>query len=169
MRRRASLHLTAATVLHHQVRSDGRAEQPIAQFVGTLASVRVKTAGVPLSEAIPNEVPVAVLVGSWWPHPARRMTRGGNMNARFRWRDPDLADFPRHERWQRLLWTLLYGAFALMLLAVAILEEGRPFWFRFVAAGSAFGLLVWRARLLRRRPRFLDARQLHGGVRPSPD
>lgn len=130
------------------------ADRPVARFIGSLATVRVQSPGVPASATVPDRVPTAVLLGAWWPHPARRMTVQGSMSVRLRWREPDLVRFPGHERRARVLWSALYGAFALLCLAVAVIGPGAV-WTRLAFGAAGIGLLVWRALVLRWRPTFV--------------
>lgn len=130
------------------------AEHPVAQFVASLATVRVQTPGIPAAAVLPDRVPPAVLLGVWWPHPAKRMTRQGSMSARFRWRDPDLVRFPGYERRSRVLWSALYAVLAVGCLAAALVGPGAV-WTRLAFGVAGLGLLVWRAHVLRWRPTFL--------------
>lgn len=130
------------------------AERPLAEFVGSLAAVRVQSPGTPDATILPDRLPVAVLLGAWWPHPAKRMTRQGSMSVRFRWRDPDLVRFPGYELRSRILWSALYAAFAVLFLAVALVGSD-PVGVRLGFGAAGIGLLVWRARVLLWRPDFL--------------
>jgi hypothetical protein len=130
------------------------AERQVAQFVGSLATVRVQSPGIAAAGVLPDRVPPAVLLGSWWPHPAKRMTRQGSMSARFRWRDPDLVRFPGYERRSRVLWSALYGVLGVGCLAAAVVGPGAA-WIRLAFGAAGLGLLVWRAQVLLWRPTFL--------------
>lgn len=123
------------------------AERQVAEFVGSLAAVGVQNPGIPAATILPDRVPVTVLLGAWWPHPAKRMTRQGSMAARFRWRDPDLVRFPRQERRSRIAWSALYAAFAVLCLAAAVVGSS-PVWIRLALGVAGLGLLVWRAQVL---------------------
>jgi len=103
---------------------------------------------------LPDRVPPAVLLGAWWPHPAKRMTRQGSMSVRFPWRDPDLVRFPGYERRSRVLWSALYAVLAVGCLAAALVGPGAV-WIRLAFGAAGAGLLVWRAQVLRWRPTFL--------------
>jgi hypothetical protein len=131
------------------------ADQPVAEFVGSLAWVRVQHSGEPAATSVPKFVPVATLIGAWWPHPARRMTQVGTYHARARWRDPALADFPRHERRERIKWALLYGSVAAFFVAAALVGSSAA-WVRLAFGAAGVGLLAWCARLLRWRPTYPD-------------
>jgi hypothetical protein len=132
---------------------DGDRER--AQFIGSLAAVRVAHAGVPHADVLPDHVPVAVLLGAWWPHPAKRMTRQGSKSVEFRWRDPDVTRFPAFERRSRILWSALYAVLAVLCLAAAF--DGSSPWQRVAFGAAGVALLVWRVRELRWRPRFLGS------------
>ncbi len=63
---------------------DDRGRQ-VAEFADRTASVRA--VDWPKNAALPLKVSVAVLVGSWWPHPARRTVGLYRL-----WADPDITE-----------------------------------------------------------------------------
>ena len=130
-------------------------DQAVAQFVGSLATVEVRDRGVPPATILPTVVPVAVLLGQWWPSPARRVSRMGSAGLRFRWREPDLDGFPRHERRERLKWSVLYGVFAIGFLWVAVAGSS-PEWLRVLFGLAGAGLVAWRIHVHRWRPTYLQ-------------
>jgi hypothetical protein len=122
----------------------------VASFVGTMARLDVRAPGTPAGADLPRDLPLAVLLGAWWPHPARRMTRQGEAGIRLRWRDPDVAGFPGRERRSRLIWSLLYVPSAAFMLWAAVAEARGALSLLFAAAAVA--IILWRIQVLRWRP-----------------
>jgi hypothetical protein len=128
----------------------------VAWFLAAMARVEVRSPGIPAARDLPHELPVAVLVGAWWPHPARRMTRTGTARIRWRWRDPDIAGFPRRERRERIVWSVIYLALAAMLLWTSVAPATRDV-LRIPVAIAAIALVLWRVRVHSWRPTFVSA------------
>ena len=107
---------------HNRWLTVGDHEGREAVFMGSLAEVLVKASADDQVEPrrFPTKLPVAVLLGAWWPHPARRMSRQGNMNLAFHWREPDIEGFPRRERLERMLLSACIGLFAALLWCGAL-------------------------------------------------
>jgi hypothetical protein len=125
----------------------------VAEFVGGVAEVRLLGAGEPRNP-LPRQLPVSVLLGCWWPHPARRMTRTGSQGIKRHWLEPDIAGFPRHERRQRGQWTLLYSAFAMFCIWAAVFSSA-PASQRIALGLVGTALLVWRLAVHRWQPEFI--------------
>ena len=115
------------------------------------ADVDIQTPGVPAAAELAPRMPVAVLLGAWWPHPARRITRAGNLLARRRWRDPGLSAFPREERRQRRVWSLVYLTLAIMCLVLALSNDVGS-GTRVIAAVASMTILAWLVRSRWRQP-----------------
>lgn len=131
------------------------ADREVARFVGSLAVVEVRRPGLPPATMLPAVVPVAVLLGHWWPHPARRTSRAGSAGLRFRWREPDLGAFPRHERRQRVEWSAFHGVFAVGCFWAALGGSSAE-WIRLLFGLAGVGLIIWRVHVLRWRSTFLQ-------------
>lgn len=129
----------------------GEDDRLVGSVVGAMARLEVRANGTPGARDLPSELPLAVLVGAWWPHPARRMTRQGTAGIQLRWRDPDIAGFEAHERRSRLLWSLLWLALAGGLVWAALDPPTRDA-LRIPFAVAAAALVVWRLRVLSWRP-----------------
>jgi hypothetical protein len=127
----------------------------VAPFLAAMARIEVRAAGVPSERELPTEIPVSVLLGAWWPHPARRMTRWGTAGIQRPWREPDIAGFPRRERLERAKWSLLYLAFAALSMWVALDSETRD-GARILFGIAAVALAIWRIRAIMWRPTFLS-------------
>lgn len=127
----------------------------VARFVGAMARVEIRSRGVPAGPDLPTELPVSVLLGAWWPHPERRMTRQGSLGIRLRWRDPGIAGYPRHERRERAKWSALYLAFAALCLWAATDAATRDS-LRLVFGAAGIAIILWRARALRWQPTFVQ-------------
>jgi hypothetical protein len=126
----------------------------VAQFVGGLAAIEVREPGIPPGRSMATELPVSVLLGTWWPHPARRTSRRGTMSRPVRWLEPDIMGYPRHERRNRLQWSLLYGGFAALFVLGAVAGESQA-WIRVAFGIAAIVLSAWRVHVHRWRPTFL--------------
>jgi hypothetical protein len=129
----------------------------VALFVGTMARLAVPAPGIPRVGDLPRELPLAVLVGEWWPHPARRMTRYGTAGVHYRWRDSDIGGFARRDRRNRLLWSLPWLALAVGL-AWAAMDPGTRDALRIPCGAAAAAVVAWRFRVLSWRPVPLSAR-----------
>lgn len=125
----------------------------VARFVGAMARVEIRSNGVPAGPDLPTEVPVSVLLGAWWPHPERRMTRQGTARIRLRWREPDIAGYPRREWRERAKWSALYLAFAALCLWAAM-DTATLDSLRLVFGAAGIAIILWRARELRWHPTF---------------
>ena len=120
-------------------------------FPGRWAEVRRANPGEPPTPILAS-VPVAVLVGSWWPHPARRQTQTLSFLPSL-WQSPDLTGFPAWERHQRLVfsfWLALFGALLLLTWVAyahsTVIERLAATTGGIIGLSSAFALIRWRPR-----------------------
>jgi hypothetical protein len=109
----------------------------------------------PFDEPRPEGIPVSVLLGAWWPHPAQRMVRAGNMGAGFPWRDPGLPGFLGWERRQHLTWGLMLGGFGLACVAVVLFFGRGTTGERVFCLVAGMPLTLLGARILAWRPKFV--------------
>lgn len=76
---------------------------------------------LPGAELAPTEgVSVTALLGTWWPHPERRLSIRGSASARRRWEEPDLQGYAEWDRRQRRLYAGMFGAFMLFFLIIGV-------------------------------------------------
>lgn len=122
----------------------------VAEFVGKTAVIRVD--GPVDNTPIPSKVPVAVLVGSWWPHPAHRSIRAGSVGAEFYWKDPDISGFVGWERGQRQQWAAVLGVFGAIALIAGLADTGDKLGSRLLAGIIGCLVLACAAKLAYWRP-----------------
>jgi len=125
-------------------------------FPGRWADVRVSdqsASHTQASDSLPASIPVAVLVGSWWPHPARRQT-GDVVFASRVWQSPDLADFGARERHQRLLYAAFLTFIGVVLLLTWVAYAHSTVLERAAATAGGVGSLVTAATLGFWHPRY---------------
>lgn len=156
----------AGWLVADEITSDWRARQIalydddgrlVTSVVGAMTRVESRASGTPRGRDLPGELPLAVLVGAWWPHPARRMTRQGTAGIALRWRDPGIASYERYERRSRILWSLLWLALAALLVWAALDPPTRDaLRIPLVIAGGV--IVAWRIRVLLWRPTMVSRR-----------
>jgi hypothetical protein len=70
----------------------------------------------------PTTLPVAPLIGAWWPDPGARQSGRGNLGFRSRWKEPDLVAFASWDRRQRRMNALIAIAALLFVYGLAIVS-----------------------------------------------
>jgi hypothetical protein len=133
------------------------AGRPVGGFLGALADVRVEGEHeglVPDASTLPTRVPASVLLGAWWPHPSRRMTRQGSLNARIPWKEPSITRFPSSERRMRLL-AVAVPAFVGVLAIAAAWDASTAPAARFAMGVGGTLAVAWSLRMQVWRPSFL--------------
>ncbi|MGH2500331.1 MAG: hypothetical protein ACRDF0_09630 [Candidatus Limnocylindria bacterium] len=136
------------------------ADRLIAQFKARYASVTARSDSAEgdawLQKHLPGvsrgkkgQVSVTALIGTWWPHPERRLSIRGSADVRRRWAEPDLLGFAAWDRKQRRQYAAWFGAFMLVFLVIGMtLPMSFSEWisyFPLCIAGLAFAIrhLLW--------------------------
>lgn len=111
------------------------AERAIAQFKARRATVTARADSADgdawLQGHLPGtggraktEASVTALLGTWWPHPERRLSIRGNAAVRRRWEEPSLPEHVAWDRRQRRLYAAVFGAFMLFFVLIGVLLPG---------------------------------------------
>ena len=135
----------------------------VTRLSGRMASVRLENSGdakIAGGVPIPRQITVATLLGSWWPHPARRSLRAGTVSAitPSPWQDPDLADYAASQRRRHRIAALLLGSLGIISSLEAFFPVaylGNAILYQIFAIVVGLALLVWSVRSLVWKPDYL--------------